>query len=239
MTEPAATAIYAVYSNPLPGGEAALHEWYEDVHIPDSFDLGLFESVRRFRAVGESPARFLTLWGCDYLDEEDALSAVRPVAEALRSKGRIEVVQEVVFQQFLFLGKPLGESSAATDGWLMTAHSCWARADTASSFTDWLESGEGQALIEGVDASARYDLKSSRDKMLVLLEYQTSAARDSARRSIAAESGLPPFGPPTPIFVGGSPAPGPPPDPPPSDEQVERWKPAWVACWDPIGERRR
>ena len=77
MPEPFPPSFYAVWSNPLPGRETDLHAWYEDVHIPDSLEAGLFDSVLRYRALDETSARYLTLWGCRYASEDEALAAVR------------------------------------------------------------------------------------------------------------------------------------------------------------------
>ncbi len=236
MNEPFARSLYAVYSNPLPEREAALHAWYEDVHIPDSLGHGLLDSVRRYEAVGANGARFLTLWGCDYRDEQDALSAVRPVAEELRSKGRIEVVQEVVFQQFVFLEGVVRERGARNERWLTTLHSCWARPDAVPAFGNWLE-GEYASLVLEAGTAARYGVTSPRAKALVLLEGDETLVAEAAGWSEHTEPGLPPFGKPTPIFSSGSPAPSPVPEAPPSDSQIATWHPAWVAHWQLISAR--
>lgn len=232
-------ALYAVYANPLATGEEAMHAWYEDVHVPDSLALGLFTCVRRYRANDPaSRARFLTLWSAVYTDLDAALAAVRPVAESLRAKGRIHVVQEVVFQHFLFLEGVDRESAAPPPASLTTLHACWARPETTPRFFAWLAAlAPGEAPLAHYASIARYAV-SAGGKGLALLESEADAARLAAAWRGLAEPGLPPFGPPTPIFRGGSPAPGPPPETPPSDADLARWKPAWAAQWTALGPAR-
>ena len=232
-------ALYAVYVNPLPGGDEAFHAWYEDVHVPDSLALGLFTSVRRYRACGPAPrARFLTLWCADYPDLEAALGAVRPVAESLRAKGRIHVVQEVVYQHFLFLDGVEREGAEPGPDALTTLHACWARPETTPRCFAWLASLARDAAPLSLYASlARYAVPGL-GKGLALLESARPASELEAAWRGLAEPGLPPFGAPTPIFRGGSPAPGPPPEAPPSDAQLATWKPAWAAHWSALGPPR-
>jgi len=155
-----APALYAVYSNPLAGREDELHAWYEDVHIPDSLEAGLFDSVRRYRATETGPAAYLTLWGCEYRDEEDALRAVRPVAEGLRERGRIEVVQEVVFQQFVFLEETLEARSSQSSRFLTTLHNCWAEPESVTTFDDWFASDTTREALHE-QSRARYSVTPS------------------------------------------------------------------------------
>jgi hypothetical protein len=236
MSDDFAAALYAVYSNPLPGREAELHAWYEDVHIPDSLERGLFDSVRRYRARIAGRATFLTLWDCGYRDEEGALAAVRPVAEELRSAGRVEVVQEVVFQQFVFLESVIREREAGEGRFLTTLHSCWARPDSLPSFEAWME-GERRKGRFDEGAVARYGVPAPRSKALVLVEAEVAESDRGKDLVDHAEPGLPPFGPATPIFVSGSPAPAPPAEEPPDDARMASWKPAWSAQWELISAR--
>lgn len=238
MSDDFAAALYAVYSNPLPGREAELHAWYEDVHIPDSLERGLFDSVRRYRARIAGRATFLTLWDCGYRDEEGALAAVRPVAEELRSAGRVEVVQEVVFQQFVFLEEVLHQRSGRDSRFLATLHSCWARPDTVSAFEQWLERERSGPLLEGGPV-ARYGVPGPRTKAMVLLEGDEVPSERDEGVAARTEPDLPPFGPPTPIFESGSPAPGPAAEEPPDEVRVAGWHPAWLAQWEQISSRER
>jgi hypothetical protein len=233
MSEPFPRSFYAVWSNPLPGSEDALHAWYEDVHIPDSLNAGLFDSVRRYRALDETAARFLTLWGCDYGSEDEALAAVRPVAEGLRARGRVERVQEVVFQQFVFLEKTLRPRSEAVDSGLLTLQSVWSRPESVAVFDTWLASGPAPVEL-GVGGIARYGVPAPRSKALVLVEAPTAG---SPWPPEGAAAGLPPFGPPTPIFEGGSPAPSPAPLDPEALAKLEQASPVRATRWQLISRR--
>ncbi len=246
-------AHYAVYSNPLDGREDALERWYEDVHIPDSLDAGLFDSVRRYRAKSPGKARFLTLWGCRYRDTEDALAHVRPVAESLRARNRIEVVQEVVFQEFVFLQRVFAERGpeAERSEFLTTIHSRWADAAKLAPFEAWVErwlaSRIDEAALTEASASgprtiaaARYGVGGDRARGVVLLESldrrvlsQLSDTRLEADPAVAGD--LPPFGDAVPIFPSGSPAPSPVEvsDPKRDDDAVV----AWFADWKLVSVR--
>ncbi len=98
-----ARSLFTVFSNPAPGVTLErFREWYEDMHRPDSIELGLFSASSRYRARTPSQAGYFTLWEGDYPDLGRALAVVRRGAETLKQRGRIHPVQEVVFQQFLF-----------------------------------------------------------------------------------------------------------------------------------------
>jgi hypothetical protein len=236
-------AHYAVFSNPLPGKEADLDRWYEDIHIPDSLDAGLFDSVRRYRSCSPASARFLTLWGCGYADTDAALAAVRPVAEGLRTSGRIEVVQEVVFQEFVFLDRVYRDRPASDSGskWLTTTLSCWAEPSSLKEFEEQTAPAFAAALADDSDSAvsgmAQYGHRGERARAIVLTERDRPMDRsvpiDSDGNGIV--EGLPPFGDAVPIFPGGSPAPS----PIPSEDRASRARAAaaWVADWECISQR--
>ena len=238
MTDPFPASLYAVYSNPLPDQEAELHAWYEDVHIPDSFDAGLFHSVRRYQSVGENRARFLTLWGGDFVDTADALGAVRPAAEALRKKGRVQSFQEIVFQENIFRQEVRKPRPGTESRWLSTLHSRWSRAEAVVPYDEWLGRTESADFLHAGDAVARYGLTHERARSLVLLEGSTRPDLGRMASVDGIRPGLPPFGPPVPIFEGGSPAPSAPEAPEPPDDARS---PAvvWLADWELIGMRQR
>jgi len=233
MARPAPRSLYVVYTNPLGGEEDALHAWYEEVHIPDSLAAGLFESVARYRAIVEGGARFLTLWGCNYASEDEALAAVRPVALKLRERGRIEVVQEVVFQQFVFLDPSVDATDVREASQLVAFQSTWSRPGSVAAFDAWVTKGAGAEHLVS-SPSARYGVPDPAKKALVLLGG--AAATDSWPPEDCAE-GLPPCGDPTPIFEGGSPAPGP--DALEADELARREAMAdvWATRWERISLR--
>lgn len=233
LADPFPRSLYVVYSNPLEGGEEALDAWYEDVHIPDSLDAGLFDSVRRYRALDGGAARFLTLWDCRYASEEDALAAVRPVAEGLRTSGRIEVVQEVVFQQFVFLEASLDDTAAPEATGLLALHSTWSRPAAVAGFDTWLETHAAQAQISGARA-ARYGVPDPKRKALVLVEGE---AFEAGGKIPGTAEGLPPFGAPTPIFEGGSPAPSPKDADPDRLARLEGTSDVWASRWELISRR--
>ena len=250
------TALYAVYSNPLPGHEADLHQWYEDVHIPDSFDAGLFQSVRRYRSLDpadtprpagvpeECHSKFLTLWGCHYADTEAALSAVRPIAEGLRSKGRVQSFQEVVFQEFIFRHSVQQERSGRENRGLTTLHSRWSRADAIAPFEKWLDRPSGRGYVTPAtsatssQASARYGLEGPRARAVLLIEQHRPPDLGLLSSQPGARKGLPPFGAPIPIFESGSPAPSPKPTPEPPEEPGSPLA-VWIEGWELIGARER
>mgnify|MGYP006146530683 CR=1 FL=1 len=230
-------AHYVVFSNPLPGREEELERWYEDVHIPDSLNAGLFDSVRRYRSLDLTDTCFLTLWGCDYADTENALSAVRPVAEGLRAAGRIEVVQEIVFQEFVFLDRVNREREVgrACSSGLTTYLSCWAEPLSLKVFEDRMSSvvaaaknGERNSRVTG---NAQYGHRGGRARAIILEEHEGSAT--SASRDISIDEGvfvgLPPFGKAVPIFPGGSPAPssGSTTERPSRERMTEVWMTRW------------
>lgn len=233
MKDSFAPALYAVYSNPLPGREAELHSWYEDVHIPDSLEHGLFDSVRRYRALTSTRAQLLTLWDCGYRDEADALAAVRPVAEKLRAMGRIEVLQQVVFQQFVFLEEVIRRRDEARARFLTTLHSCWASPSSLPTFDAWLADERNRDCVQS-GASVRYGVPAPARKGLVLIEQDSEPDGALPART---EPELPPFGEPTPIFPSGSPAPGPPPSAPFEESQLASALPVWAARWQLISAR--
>ncbi len=233
MGEPFPRSFYAVWSNPLAGSEDALHAWYEDVHIPDSLDAGLFDSVQRYRALDETSAGFLTLWGCDYGSEDEALAAVRPVAERLRARGRVERVQEVVFQQFVFLEETLRPRPEAVEPGMLTLQSVWSRPESVAAFDAWLEAGPAPEAL-GSGGVARYGVPAPRRKALVLVETPTAGCPWPLE---GAAAGLPPFGPPTPIFEGGSPAPSPAPLDPEALAKLEQASPVRATRWALISRR--
>ena len=183
-------------------------------------------------ALGETSARYLTLWGCRYASEDEALAAVRPVAEGLRARGRVEVVQEVVFQQFVFREETIRPRPAAAEPGLLTLQSVWSRPESVPAFDAWLAS-DSERLRAGLAGVARYGVPSPRRKALVLVEAPATSA---IRVPDGAEPGLPPFGPPTPIFKTGSPAPSPPPLDPETLARLER-DPVRATRWELISRR--
>jgi hypothetical protein len=191
----ASRALYAVWSNPAPGVEPErFREYYEDVHRPDTLAIGHFDRSFRYEALGPCGARYLTLWEAEYPDLEHALERVRKGALALRERGRIWPVQEVVFHQFVFLCEHRGGLADARE--LTTVQN------------DWRTQGPLPRVGEpsGYDASYLYE---HAGRYLWLGEASGPIDADAWREYA---SGLPPFGPPIPIFPDATPPAAPDPD---------------------------
>jgi hypothetical protein len=222
--------LYAVFSSPLAGKAAAYERWYDSIHAPDSLSLGVFRAARRFAAVGPSRAAFLTLWEADDPDPLAALERVRPAAQALRARGRVWPVQQILFHQFLSLRESHGTAGSAQGRALTSLLGCWAEPSTDAVFRDWYAglAADADGPLRAYEASREYGAPG---KTLVLLESASPAERLAPRWSQRAEPGLPPFGAPTPIFrAGESPQQYAEPERP-SAAQLARLPPAWAAHW--------
>jgi len=223
--------MYAVFSSPLPGRGAEYEQWYDEVHAPDALALGVFRAARRFAAVGPSRAAFLTLWESDDADAEAALERVRPAARALRARGRVWPVQEILFHQFLRLRDASGSATdAEPERALTTLLGCWAEPAADAAFRSWcaaLAAHPGGPLAA---YGSRREYAAS-GKTLVLLGSGRPAQGLSELWSGHAEPGLPPFGEPTPIFRGGeSPQRYAVPERVSAD-RLARLRPGWAAHW--------
>ena len=219
-------ALYAVWSNPAPGTPLArFHEYYEDVHRPDTLAIGHFDRSFRYEALGECRARYLTLWEAEYPDLASALERVRKGALALKEQGRIWPVQEVVFHQFGF-ARESGAAAERRVATLTTAQNDWRAPAPGPGADAWVHT----ALPDPDALAARYSarfLLANDSRFFWLGESEASSdALDDLWRGRAR--GLPPLGRPIPIF----PAPDAEPEPelPPADPSG-----AWVVHWKPIG----
>jgi hypothetical protein len=222
--------LYAVWSNPAPGvSPERFREYYEDVHRPDTLAIGHFERSYRYEAHGECRARYLTLWEAEHPDLATALERVREGALALRERGRIWPVQEVVFHQFGFApanGAP-PERRVAT---LTTAQNDWRTPPRDQDAEAWR-----RAALPGTDTlGARYAaqfLYAGGPRFFWLGESDaTHDALADLWRGRAA--GLPPLGAPTPIFSPPPDAPASEPDPAPTSDPAAQ-RAAWIVHWRP------
>jgi len=204
-----ARSLFAAFTNVAPGVDLErFHHWYFEMHRPDSLELGLFERSMRYEAASPSKVRFLTLWAAGYASLEEALERVRPVALALRERGRVWPVQEVVFAQFLFLeGADASETGTdAAPRTLTTLQNDWRTPQPGVGFAAW----RARALPDAVElgrvygASAGYaappdDAPTAR-RCLWIGESDFDATALEAPWRGRAEPGIAPLGPPTPIF---------------------------------------
>ena len=230
-------ALYAVWSNPAPGVDLErFRHYYEEVHRPDTLALGHFERSFRYEAKGPCRARYLTLWEADYPDLPSALERVRKGALALREKGRVWPVQEVVFHQFVFAAEaaPAVEVRVET---LTTVQNDWRAPARGQDIRAWARAGLPNPRELRDRYAARY-LYAAQDagntqagRFLWLGE--ADAPPDALRELWLGDAvGLPPFGRPTPIF--------PPPDGaafPPNDAlsaDPDTGRAAWVVHWTPM-----
>ena len=206
--------LFATWTNVREGvSEAAFRSWFEDVHGPDSFELGLFDALSRQRAASPSRAEWLALWEAEYPDTASALEKIRPAAGTLREQGRILPVVELIFQQFLQrvdVDSPLDAGRVRS---LTTLQNDWSRPAADQGFDAWwreavLACAPPLELHHARYAYAAFDLEDeSAGKFLVLLESERAPeALARAWRGCGSES-LTPFGPPAPVY----PEPGVPP----------------------------
>ena len=94
--------VFLVCSNPGAGGDAALREWYEDVHGPDALENGSFDSLHRYIAAGDYPARFLAVWEGRFTSMPEASAYISPRAAELRRAGRVTEDMTVVWASMQF-----------------------------------------------------------------------------------------------------------------------------------------
>jgi hypothetical protein len=236
-----ARAIFAAFTNVAPGVELErFHRWYFEVHRPDSLELGLFEGSLRYEAASPCAVRFLTLWEAAYPSLDAALARVRPGALALRERGRVWPVQEVVFSQFLFLEgvEAGGAAGGAPPATLTTVQNDWRTPAAGLGFAGWREAAlpDAAALRAAYPASAGYaappdDAPTAR-RCLWLGESARGANELDAVFGARAARALAPLGRPTPIF--------PPPPGSGAASQASVAPPAsapgaaWLVHWRPV-----
>ena len=202
-----AQTLYATFTNIKAGvAEDAFRSWYEDVHRPDSFDLGLFAAASRQRAASPSSAEWLTLWEASYPSPEQAIEKIRPVAHQLREQGRILPVLELVFQQFLKRAPLDFPSRRGTVRTLTTLQNDWAHPATDQDFAAWWREAVCARdtpldVHHAAYAYAAHDLEdASAGKFLVLLESERVPGDVEAAWRPCGIGSLTNFGPATPIY---------------------------------------
>ena len=235
-----ARSLFVAFTNVAPGVDLErFHHWYFEMHRPDSLELGLFERSMRYEAASPSKVRFLTLWAADYASLDEALARVRPVALALRERGRVWPVQEVVFAQFLFLELADG-SETGTDApprTLTTVQNDWRAPEPGVGFAAWraLALPDAGALGSLYRASAGYsappdDAPTARRCLWIGESDLDPTALEAPWRG-RAEPGIAPLGRPTPIFPAPAAA-RPARDAPPATPGAAAA--AWVVQWRPV-----
>jgi len=235
-----ARSLFAAFTNVAPGVDLErFQHWYFEIHRPDSLELGLFERSMRYEAASPSKVQFLTLWAADYASLEEALLRVRPVAEALRERGRVWPVQEVVFAQFLFLEEieTPGSGPELPPRTLTTVQNDWRAPEAGKGFAAWRARAlpDAGALGACYRASAGYaappdDAPNARRRLWIGESALDPTALEAPWRG-RAESGIAPLGRPTPIFpapAGAAPARDAPAAPPGAAGS------AWVVHWRPV-----
>lgn len=232
-----ARSLFAAFTNPASGVDLErFHRWYFEMHRPDSLELGLFERSMRYEAASPSTVRFLTLWAADYASLDEALARVRPAAIALRERGRVWPVQEVVFAQFLFLEAADAGDADAVPRALTTVQNDWRAPAPGLGFAGWRERAlpDAASLRRDYRASAGYaaapdDAPLAR-RCLWLGESDREPAALEAPWRERAQPGIAPLGRPTPIF------------PPPAGAAAPATEAAapgatgaaWVVHWRPV-----
>lgn len=199
--------LYATFSNRKAGvPEREFRSWFEDMHRPDSFELGLFQAASRQRAASSSQAECLTLWESPDPDTESALARIRPVAGALREKGRILPVLDLVFQQFLQRVPGQIQPAGGEVRTITTLQNDWSRPGAGQDFETWWK----EAVL-AVDAPlgahharyayAAFDLEDpDAGKFLVLLESEGTPEEIAGRWAGVGRTALTPFGAATPVY---------------------------------------
>lgn len=242
MNGRSARSLFAAFTNIAPGvDEERFHRWYEELHRPDSIEVGMFTHSSRYEAASPSQVRFLTLWEGEHPDLESALRTVRAGARRLRGAGRIWPVQTVVYSQFVFAPEP-GRAVAAPVATLTTACNDWAHPARGQSAAEWLAELPQPALAAYHSATsyacACYgDAVTARRLWLGESSAPPEQLEEEWERGGAAHA-LPPFGAPIPIFLPEGP---PPPGPRPEDATLD---PAarsrvWAVHWKPVASRYR
>ncbi|NRA08752.1 MAG: hypothetical protein HRU02_11390 [Myxococcales bacterium] len=206
MSDHAPRALFVAFSNAAAGvEEERFQHWYEDVHRPESFEVGLFHASARYRAQSPSRARFLTLWEADYASEGEALARVRPAAQKMREQGHIWPVNEVVFQHFVFLVRSAPGFALADLPRLTTLQNDWRHPlPLQDPETWWKQAVEAAVPADGLsEACALYAsgcAGSDRPgRMLAVVAGAVSAEPDGdAQAGLRLE--LPPFGEATPVY---------------------------------------
>ncbi len=242
-----ARSLYVALTNIAPGVDAErFHRWYEELHRPDSIELGIFAHSSRYEAASPSPVRFLTLWESDHPDLETALKNVRAGALELRAAGRIWPVQTVLFQQFVFAPAP-GHARGEPVATLTTLFNDWARPARGQSLPDWLSHAPGLA---GPTPPGRYHSAtayactcygdSATGRFLWLGE--SSAPPESLEKEWEARGAahaLPPFGAPIPIFLPETGAPPALPSARDASEDPAARERSFAVHWRPVESRYR
>jgi hypothetical protein len=233
-------SLFAAFTNVAPGVDLErFHHWYFEMHRPDSLELGLFERSMRYEATSPSKVRFLTLWAADYASLDEALERVRPVALALRERGRIWPVQEVVFAQFLFLEAPEATGSGVDlpPRTLTTAQNDWRAPEPGVGCAEWRARALPDAAVLGsfYRANAGYavapdDAPTARRCLWIGESDRDASALEAPWRG-RAEAGIAPLGQPTPIFSASAGA-MPPREAPPATSLAPGA--AWVVHWRPV-----
>lgn len=199
--------IYATFTNVRPGASAAeFRSWYEDMHRPDSFELGLFDAASRQRAASPSAAEWLTLWEAGYPDTKTALDRIRPAAGRLREQGRVLPVLDVVFQQFLQRVALEGPCAKTRVRSMTTLQNDWSRPARGQLFEEWWAEAvlAAQPPLDAHSAwhaYAAFDLEDERaGKFLVLLESDAPTREVQPLWQDVGQHSLSAFGPATPVY---------------------------------------
>ena len=86
--------ILAVLLNcPDPTKEAAFHRWYEDVHIPDILETGLFHTAYRYESLGLAATipkgKYLAIYETDASDPGKAAEELTKLRSSWEQRGRL------------------------------------------------------------------------------------------------------------------------------------------------------
>ena len=199
--------LFATWTNVREGvSAAAFRSWYEDMHRPDSFALGLFDAASRQRAASPSGAEWLTLWEAEYPDTAAAHDKIRPAAGALREQGRILPVLDLVYQQFLQRVEVDAPLAAGRVRSVTTLQNDWSRPAAGQGFEAWwreavLACAPPLELHHARHAYAAYDLEDeSAGKFLVLLESERAPEALARAWQGRGHASLTRFGPAAPVY---------------------------------------
>lgn len=93
--------VYGVVANCVPGREDEFNAWYEDVHMPDILETGMFHTGYRYECIdvsklrGAEGGRYLAIYETD-LDADKAVHGMQYFRDRWQEAGRLSDAIQVV-----------------------------------------------------------------------------------------------------------------------------------------------
>lgn len=138
------TGVACVFGNcTIPGNEAELNEWYNNIHIPDITKLGLYGPTTRYenpgaKSTAESP-RFLAVYETTQADPAAAWIANRATPRRQQEPGKAGIAATLVSVFKRIGASPTPANGKKTTGILVALSNCKDSAQEAA-FNDWYDS---------------------------------------------------------------------------------------------------